>query len=249
MAGENTGLLATHHWRPFASLGFEHSFFDLNADTLIYTWLALTILAIGIIAIQRALKKGSGFLYFLVTSVTSFTMDFVSQALGTFSLAHYCFIGTLFTFILLCNTLSLLPLAEEPTNDLNTTLALGIISFFYIQTNAIRAHGIKNYSKEFFSPIFVMFPLHVVGKLATIVSISFRLFGNIFGSAIITKIWLQALGTSALYEILGIALGANLAIMLFFGLFEGFLQAFVFSMLTVTNLAIAINKEEEVLEV
>jgi len=249
MAGESTGLLATHHWRPLAPFGFEHSFFFLNADTLIYTWLALLILTLGLVTVQRALKKGSGFLYFIITSATSFTMDFVSQALGYFSLAHYSFIGALFVFILLCNTLSLLPLAEEPTSDINTTLALGIISFFYIQTNAIRAHGFKAYSKEFFSPIFIMFPLHVIGKLATIVSISFRLFGNIFGSAIITKIWLQALATSAIYEILGIVLGANLAIMLFFGLFEGFLQAFVFSMLTVTNLAIAITKEEETLEV
>jgi F-type H+-transporting ATPase subunit a len=249
MKGESTGLLEVHHWHPLKTFGFEQDFFALDAHTIIFTWLALGIIFASLLAIRAVLKKGSGFAYFVITNTASFAMDFIGQSLGEFSLAHFSFIGTLFIFIFLCNTLSLLPLAEEPTSDLNTTLALGILSFFYIQTNAIRVHGIKKYSKEFFTPLFLMFPLHVVGKLAQIVSISFRLFGNIFGSTIITKIWLQALSKSVIFEILGLVVGANLAIMLFFGLFEGFLQAFVFSMLSLTYLAIATAKEEEPLEV
>jgi F-type H+-transporting ATPase subunit a len=249
MATQSSGLMDFEVWRPLERFGLANSFFELHGDTIIYTWLTLAILLAMAIAIRLTLKKGSGFFYFVITSTTSFTMDFMSQALGFFSLTHYSFVGALFIFIFLCNTLALLPLAEEPTRDINTTLALGIISFFYIQTNAIRVHGIKEYSKEFFSPIFVMFPLHIVGKLATIVSISFRLFGNIFGSFIITKIWMQAISASAIYQLTALAIGANLLVMLFFGLFEGFLQAFVFTMLTITYLAIAIAKEEEHLEV
>ncbi len=246
---QESGLMDFHVWRPLQYFGVENSYFGLNSETIIFTWLALAVLLAIAIAIRLTLKKGSGFFYFVITSITSFTMDFISQSLGSFSLTHYAFVGTLFIFILLCNTIALVPLAEEPTRDLNTTLALGIISFFYIQTNAIRTHGIKEYSKEFFSPIFIMFPLHVVSKLATIVSISFRLFGNIFGSFVITKIWMQALSTSAIYQLIAMAIGANLVVMLFFGLFEGFLQSFVFSMLTITYLSIAITKEEKHLEV
>ena len=73
---------------------------------------------------------------------------------------------------------------EEPTQNLNTTLALAMTSFFYVQYNGIRAHGIKGYLKEYTEPFIIMAPLHIISKLASIVSMSFRLFGNIYGGAI-----------------------------------------------------------------
>ena len=132
---------------------------------------------------------------------------------------------------------------DEPTKDLNTTLALGIISFLYIQIYTVKAHGFKEYLKEYLTPFFLMLPLNIIGKLATIVSISFRLFGNIFGGSIISHIYLHAIQGSLLLETLGLTLGINLAILIFFGLFEGFLQAFVFAMLSLTYLSIALQGE------
>ena len=132
---------------------------------------------------------------------------------------------------------------EEPTTDVNTTLALGLVSFFYTQSAAIKAEGLWSYIKGYFSPFFLMMPLNVVGKLATIISISFRLFGNIFGGSIITGIWFNAIQGNFLLEIIGLATGINLIIVIFFGLFEGFLQAFVFGMLSLTYLSIALQGE------
>ena len=127
---------------------------------------------------------------------------------------------------------------DEPTRDLNTTLALGIISFIYIQSVTIKTRGIGSYVKDFFQPFFVMLPLNVVGKLSSIISISFRLFGNIFGGAIITKLYFSTIRGSIILELLGILSGANFLIVAFFTLFEGLLQAFVFAMLTLTYLSI-----------
>src|SRR5690606_8858231 len=138
----------------------------------------------------------------------------------------------------LCNTASIIPLLDEPTRDLNTALALGIISFIYIQVFTIKAHGIKSYIGGFFKPFFVMFPLNIIGKLSSIISVSFRLFGNIFGGSIITKLYFTAIQGSVLFELAGILTGMNLLIVLFFTLFEGLLQAFVFAMLTLTYLSI-----------
>ncbi len=132
---------------------------------------------------------------------------------------------------------------EEPTKDINTTLALGLISFFYIQTVAIYKQGILAYIKEYFSPFVFMFPLNIVGKLASIVSISFRLFGNIFGGSIIPKIYFGLIQGSLIGETIGLVLGLNFSLVLFFTLFEGSLQAFVFTMLTLTYLSIAIHGE------
>jgi F-type H+-transporting ATPase subunit a len=81
--------------------------------------------------------------------------------------------------------------------------------------------------------------------LATIISISFRLFGNIFGGSIISEIWFGFLGKSIFFELGGILTGVNFLVLGFFGMFEAFLQAFVFTMLTLTYLSIGIQHEEE----
>ena len=113
----------------------------------------------------------------------------------------------------------------------------------YVQGNAIKARGIFGYIKDYFAPFFLLFPLNIIGTLATIVSISFRLFGNIFSGAIIGKLYLNALAGNFLFEMLGILSGINIILTLFFVLFAGTIQAFVFSMLTLTYLAMAITQE------
>jgi F-type H+-transporting ATPase subunit a len=150
-------------------------------------------------------------------------------------------------FILLCNALStLFPWSEEPTTDINTALGLGITSFLYIQWFSIQTKGLWPYIKGYFSPMFIMFPLNVVGKLANIVSISFRLFGNIFGGALISKIYHSFIQGSFSLELFGLTSGFNLFVInIYFGLFEGLIQAFVFSMLTMTYLSIALQAGED----
>lgn len=237
----------SEHWYPLQPFGITHSFFSLNATTISATWLAIGILLIIAIILRYFLHKQSGTGNFIVTSLMQSSMQFVSQALGAFSATHFYFIGSLFTFILFCNFLGVVPLAEEATKDINTTLALGTISFIYTQVWTIKTHGAIAYIKDFFSPFFIMLPLNIIGKLANIVSISFRLFGNIFGGSIIMQILEGFLQTHVLLETAALISGLNLIVYIFFGVFESFLQAFVFAMLSVTYLAIGIQKEEATL--
>lgn len=136
------------------------------------------------------------------------------------------------------------PLIEEPTRDLNTTLALGCISFFYKEYQTIAVHGIMHYFKEFLHPFVIMFPINVIGHFSKIISISFRLFGNIFGGSIIIQLYTKSIGSSVILELIGLASGMNLLMIAFFVLFEGIIQAFVFTMLTLTYLAIALQGTE-----
>ena len=233
------GLISNHQWHPFRYFGIEHPFFFLDSHTLINTWIVLFVLLLIIIGARISLRyKSSIGRYIVLTYVRSF-IDLCSQSLGYFAANHTAFIISLFTFIVLCNCIALLPWIEEPTKELNTTLSLGVIEFLYIQIYAIKAHGIWRYLKEYFTPFFFMFPLHVIGKLSTIISISFRLFGNIFGSATIIHIYTMAIERSWLLQVGGIITGLNLTMAAFFIIFEGFLQAFVFTMLATTYLAIA----------
>jgi F-type H+-transporting ATPase subunit a len=225
-------------------IGTHHPLLMINKDTIIHTWFVLVILFLVLGAVRFALMKKKSVVRFLAMSYIEFFKDLCNQSMSSFSFTHFAFITSLFTFIFVCNTISILPTLEEPTTDINTTLALGIITFFYIQVVTIYTHGIVTYLKEYFTPFFIMFPLHVIGKLASVVSLSFRLFGNILGGALISNIWLQYIKGSLIMELCGLLTGFNIGLFLFFGLFEGFLQAFVFTMLSLTYLSIALHGEE-----
>ena len=123
------------------------------------------------------------------------------------------------------------PHLHEPTKDLNTPLSLGIMGFIIAHYAGIRSKGIGKYLKEYFEPIFFMAPLNVIGELAKVVSISFRLFGNIMGGSIIILV--------VSYLTYSIILPPFLN--LFFVIFIGAIQAFVFTMLTVVYISVQVN--------
>ena len=98
---------------------------------------------------------------------------------------------------------------------------------------------------HYVQPIFLMFPLHVIGVISSILSISFRLYGNIFGGLIISSLYASLLSGSTLLQTIGVLSGANLSMLLVFGIFEGLIQAFVFTMLTLTYLSMQILPEDD----
>jgi len=235
-------LVETAHWTFHSLLGYEPSpLFTINSEIVVHTWIIMFLLALMLTTVQYFLRNTT-IGRFVLLKLVSFFIDLTKQSLGTFVLSHCIFASSLFIFIALCNTASLVPWLDEPTRDINTTLALGIIAFIYIQAISIKTHGLVPYIKGYFQPIFVMLPLNVVGKLSTIISISFRLFGNIFGGAIITKLYFGTIQGSLILETLGIASGMNFLIISFFTLFEGLLQAYVFAMLTLTYLSIGMQE-------
>jgi F-type H+-transporting ATPase subunit a len=232
-----------HQWSLAPLLGIEHPLLIFDKHILIHTWIVLLVLVLCALIGRWFLAKKGGIGHFVAIAYAKFFVELCNQSLGSFFFSHFAFITTLFTFIALCNIISIVPWLEEPTRDLNTTLALGLIAFIYTQATAIKKFGLVAYIKEYFSPFFVMFPLHVVGKLASVMSISFRLFGNIFGGYMISNIYFSAIQGSWLYQTVGLLTGLNMLIILFFSLFEGLLQAFVFTMLSLTYLSIALQGE------
>jgi F-type H+-transporting ATPase subunit a len=133
----------------------------------------------------------------------------------------------------------LLPAFHEPTADYNVPLALALLFVVIIgHGGTIRKHGVRGYLKGYFEPGgamgIVMFPLNVVGKIAEVVSISFRLFGNIFGGVVILVV------VSGLLHHLVLPVG----LMGFFGVFAGTIQAFVFTMLALTYISLGVADAE-----
>ncbi len=125
-----------------------------------------------------------------------------------------------------------LPAFEEPTTDLSFPLTLALLFVLLLgHGSGLYYHGIGGYIKEYFSPGGIigicMFPLNVVGKLAELVSLSFRIFGNIFGGAIIMSVVAGLL----YYFVIPIGMYA------YFAVFAGTIQAFVFTMLAATYIS------------
>ncbi len=140
-------------------------------------------------------------------------------------------ICALFMFLMLANWIGMIPHLHEPTKDLNTPLSLGIMGFFIAHYAGIKSKGFKAYAKEYFQPIFFMMPLNVIGELSKIVSISFRLFGNIMGGSIIILVVSYLTYSLVLPPFLNA----------FFGLFVGAVQAFVFTMLTLVYISVQVK--------
>lgn len=239
-----TGLhFEQHYWSLEALFGISSTWLRLNQTTIVSTWALLGILLGCIILLRVCMQWHEPFRWMIVKMVESF-FDFVDQSIGTFSFSHAAFIATLFIFIFLANILSFIPGLEEPTTDLNTTVALSLISFFYVQIFSIVTIGVLPYIKGYFKPFFLMLPLNIIGKVSSIISLSFRLYGNIFSGAVISSIYFSMLLKRWwVYQFFGIGTGLNLLIM-GFTLFEGFLQAIVFTMLSLTYLSIALSGED-----
>jgi F-type H+-transporting ATPase subunit a len=224
--------------------GIESSFLTISLGTIFNTWFILLLLILILLLFRFSLERKKSTLAYILLSATESFMELISQTLGKFIYKHFAFITSLFIFILFCNCIAVIPWTTEPTTDLNTTLALGLVSFFYKEYYAIKTQGLWGYFQEFLRPFFLMLPVNIIGHFSKIISISFRLFGNIFGGSIIMELYRHAIAGSLLLELLGLFSGLNFLILIFFGLFEGIIQAFVFSMLSLTYLALALQEDE-----
>ena len=165
--------------------------------------------------------------------IYGFIDNLVVETMGTAKRKYVPYVLSIFLFVLSCNWIGLLPIPGliEPTRNLNVTLGLGAMAVLFAHAMGLRKHGLKDYIKEYTEPMFFLAPLHLVGELAKIVSISFRLFGNIFGESIIVMV------VSSLTYYVIMPVGLNM----FFTLFSGTIQAFVFTTLSMTYLSIQIS--------
>lgn len=132
------------------------------------------------------------------------------------------YIGVLFLFILFSNLSGLLGF-RPPTADYGVTLALGLITFFLIQANNIRYNKFGAVT-DLFKPIPLLFPINLVGEIATPFSLSLRLFGNVLAGTVI-----MALVYGLLYKIAFFWPGI---LHVYFDVFSGAIQTYVFCMLS-----------------
>ena len=204
----------------------------INIEVVIMTWIVFVLLIVFGLFASRKRQLLPRPIQSVGELIISMLYGLTEDALGKKLAKTYGpLVCALFMFLLLSNWLGIIPHLEEPTKDLNTTLGLGIMGFFIAHYAGIKSKGFRVYIKEYFQPIFFMMPLNVIGELAKIVSISFRLFGNIMGGSIIILVVSYLTYSLVLPPLLNA----------FFGIFVGTIQAFVFTMLTVVYISVQVK--------
>ncbi|SNR86071.1 F0F1 ATP synthase subunit A [Desulfurobacterium atlanticum] len=203
-----------------------------------WTWITMAFVIFISYLVSRNLKKIPGKLQYLFEAFVGFIAGVLADALGEEKgLSFLSLVGGLAFFILSLNLVGLVPGAIQPTSNLNTTVGLALISFFAYNIVAVKEQGLLNYLKHFLGPVKalapLMLPIEIVSHLSRILSLSLRLFGNMFGDEMI--VWVLLKMVPLLVPVFGLAI--------VFG--NSFLQTYIFCMLTVVYLSLAVHHEEE----
>lgn len=170
----------------------------------------------------------------LVEVVVEFVAGLSDSIIGKKGRKYVHLFGSFFIFILVANFFGLLPGFSPPTNNLNTTLGLGLVSFCAYHYFGIREHGVR-YVKQFMGPVLFLAPFFLVlegiSHLVRPVSLGLRLFGNLFGDHLVVEIFTDL--TKVGIPVLFYGLGALVSV----------IQALVFTLLSVIYVAMAISHE------
>lgn len=198
-------------------------------ETVTTTWLIMALLVIFAYISTRALEEIPRGVQNVVELFVESIENLTASTMGRDKLGFAPYMGTLAMYITAANLAGLFAL-RPPTADLNTTLALSFITFISIHYFGMKRKGAVKYLKEFAQPMPLLLPLNIIGELSTPISLSFRLFGNMLGGVIIMYLLYQA-----------IPIIIPILPHVYFDLFAGILQSFIFVMLSMVFISLAMD--------
>ena len=229
-----------------AKIFFEIPIFGgIPVTQTMVTLLAVTlILIIGSYFLTRNLQKRPTRVQVLVEKGVSTIYGFVEDVMGKHNVKFAPYIGTIFLSSVCGTLIGMTQLFRSATADLAVTLAWALVTTGLVWYSNIKHQGLKGWLKGFTQPIAVMTPMNVVSEIASPISLAFRHFGNVAGGSVLTALiyaalaalssfvfgWLPDAILAVFPPIFQVGIPAFLSI--YFDLFSGFVQALVFSLLT-----------------
>ncbi len=194
------------------------------------THVALLIVTIGLIIFgifaNRSIKHAKeipDMFQNIVEMLVEMLDKMVSSSMGKNASRFRNYIGTIFGFIFISNISGLIGL-RSPTADYGVTLLLGLVTFVLIHYNGIKKNKVGHFT-ALFQPFALLFPINAIGEIATPLSLSLRLFGNVMSGTVMLGLWYGMM--PLLFK-----LGIPSALHAYFDLFSGAIQTYVFCMLT-----------------
>ncbi len=208
----------------------------------ITNYVAMEVLVIGILfllflAIRSRLSIDKpGGLQQLTEMLNDFITNQSREIIGEHSERFTPFLTALFLFVLVSNLIGLIPTLEAPTSAIQITLGCAIVAFFYYNIQGIKEQGPIGYLKHFAGPVWwlawLLFPIEIISHLARVMSLSIRLYANMFAGDAVTAAFFTLVPVIVPVIFLGLHL------------FVAFLQAYIFTLLTTIYLQGAVAHEQ-----
>jgi F-type H+-transporting ATPase subunit a len=198
--------------------------------------LVAALIIMGALILRKKLSVESpGTFQHIMETIVEFVRDMNEEIIGHGSARYVAMIGTLGIFIGICNILGLIPTFSTPTGHIQVTLGCAVAAFLYYNYQGVRHHGVAGYLKHFCGPIMmmaiIMFPIEIVGNVGRLLSLSVRLYANMFVGDILEAVFtgLIPIGVPALFMALH--------------LFVSALQAYIFMLLPAIYISMAVSEE------
>lgn len=244
---EKIGEHLTWHWP-----GLGPVFGTFHSDTIVTTWIVMAIALLFFWWIgstyrsNRVSKRQT-----VVEAVINYVADLATGVLGEKGEPFVPFFIALFIFIFVLNQFGFLPLkvfglpfGGSPTADLNTTAAFALMVFVMIQTVGFIKKGPK-YPLHVFKPFPILFPLNVLDELIRPITLAARLFFNIFVGELLFVIIASVILAKVTIGPVNLSLAVTVVpfFVQFFNFFVGTVQAFLFTLLAIVYLSLAVAEE------
>jgi F-type H+-transporting ATPase subunit a len=211
------------------------------SDTVVSSWIVMAVIILASIILTRKMREVPKKPQLLLEAFIGFINDFAQEKIGHHGKDFAAFLGTIFTFLLVANLAPMVtPIGGfgfEPafvikplTRDINVTAAFAVTVIVTVFLSSIRYKGFKGYLKSLASPIPIMLPFNLMEYAIKPMSLCLRLFGNILGAFIIMQL-IESVAPIVIPPIAG----------LYFDLFDGLIQAVVFSFLSTIYIAEAVE--------
>ncbi|MDR0411871.1 MAG: F0F1 ATP synthase subunit A [Treponema sp.] len=212
-------------------------------ETVIISWVVMAILIALAFILTRDLKWIPGGVQALLEATVEALNHFSRKQFGKFAGIFAPYIGTLFLFLLFANIIGVLSPVEvfgfkppfiikPPTRDINVSVPLALVTILMVLICNIKAKGLLGWIKHFLYPIGFMLPFNIMEYGTRLLSLSLRLFGNILGGFILMH----------LIEML-VPVAVPMVFSLYFDFFDGFVQAAIFTFLSVLYISEALEKD------
>jgi len=204
-------------------------------------WIVMELLVVAILMVLAAFVRASlsadkpGKLQHIFELLYGFLKTQASEVGIHHPEKYSAFFGTLFVFIAAMNLIGIIPIFESPTMAVSVPAGLAVSTWFYYHYQGFRELGAAKYLAHFMGPILALFwlmiPIEIIGHFARMLSLTVRLYGNMFAGEQITNVFiaLTYLGIPVIFMALHV--------------FVAFLQAYVFSLLTMIYVSMATSHE------
>ncbi|MFB3917965.1 MAG: F0F1 ATP synthase subunit A [Terriglobales bacterium] len=195
----------------------------------------LFLIVVFLLVRARLSVDRPGGLQHVFEGLYGFIIDQSREIIGHHSEGFSGFLVALFVYILTCNLIGLIPAFESPTAVPTVPLGCAVVAFLYYNLQGVKKHGGLNYAKHFAGPMPalapLMIPIEMISHLARMLSLTVRLFANMFAGDMVTLVFISLIPIGVPIIFLGLHVGVSL------------LQSYIFVLLTMVYLSGAVAEE------